>query len=150
MVGFAFFGEAGIFGGSGFDALGKGFDFGFAADGDFAEFGEASLHGFLLFLGGLFGPAFDGEVGAQFIEHGIEVLFTADDGIGLRLQAAGFIFEGVEAVARGNEFVFEVFAAFGGGAFAMVEFAAFPADVFGFGFEVFDFAGGEAELALQG
>ena len=41
-------------------------------------------------------------------------------------------------------------AAFGGGAFAVFEFAAFPADVFGLGFEVFHLAGGEAELALQG
>ena len=41
-------------------------------------------------------------------------------------------------------------AAFCGGAFAVFEFAAFPADVFGLGFEVFHFAGGEAELALQG
>ena len=66
------------------------------------------------------------------------------------MQAAGFGFEGFEAFARGGEFAFHVFAAFGGGAFAVFEFAAFPADVFGLGFEVLHFAGGEAELALQG
>ena len=47
------------------------------------------------------------------------------------------------------EFRFELDAAFGGGAFAVVEFAAFPADIFEFGVEVFDFAGGEGELALE-
>ena len=149
-VGFAFLGEAGVFGDGGFDPLGEGFDFGFAADGNLAEFREAGLHRFLLFLGGLFGAAFDGEIGAQLVEGGVEILFAVDGGVGFRLEAAGFGFEGFEAFAGGGEFAFEVFAAFGGGAFAVVEFAAFPADVFGLGFEVFDFAGGEAELALQG
>ena len=71
-------------------------------------------------------------------------------GVGLGLQAARFVFERFETVARGDEFGFEMLAAFGGGAFAVVEFAAFPAHVFDLGLEVFHLAGGEAELALQG
>jgi hypothetical protein len=149
-VGFAFLGEAGVFGGGGFDALVERFDFGFAADGGFAEFREAGLHRFLLFLGGLLGAAFDGEVGAQFVEGGVEVLLAMDGGVGLRLQAAAFVFERFEALAGGGEFAFHLFAAFGGGALAVFEFAAFPADVFGLGFEILHLAGGQAELALEG
>ena len=43
-----------------------------------------------------------------------------------------------------------MFAVGGGGLFAGIEFAAFPADVFGLGFEVLHFARGQAELALKG
>ena len=102
------------------------------------------------FLGGLLRAALDGEVGAQFVECGVEVLFAMDRGVGFGLQAAIFAFEGFEAVTGRGEFAFKMFAAFGGGAFAVFEVAAFPTDVFGLGFEVFHFAGGEAELALQG
>ena len=147
---FGFLGEACVFGDGGFDALVERGDFRFAADGDFAEFGEAGLHGLLLFLGGLFGAAFDCELGAELVEGLGHRLLAGDGGVGFGLEATAFGFEGFEAFAGGGEFGFEVFAAFGGGLLAFFEFAAFPFDVLDAGFEVFDFAGGEAELALEG
>ena len=56
-----------------------------------------------------------------------DVLLAADDGFRLGLQAAGFVFERFQALAGGGEFAFHVLAAFGGGAFAVFEFAALPA-----------------------
>ena len=104
----------------------------------------------MLFLGGLFRTAFDGEFGAEVVEVVGEFAFALDDRVRFRLEAAGVGFEAFEAFAGLVKFCFELDAAFGCGAFAVVEFAAFPADVFEFGVEVLDFAGGEGELALEG
>ena len=58
-MGLALFGEARVFGGGTFDALGERFDFRFAADRDFAQLREPRFHRFLQLFGGLFRAAFD-------------------------------------------------------------------------------------------
>ena len=77
-------------------------------------------------------------------------MFSGDGGIELGLEAAGFVFDGFEAFTGGGEFGLDRLAGVGGGGFAFVKFGALPADVFDAGVEVFDFLGGEGELALEG
>ena len=135
--------ERNIFLGGGFDAVGKIRDLRLAPDGDFAQLGEAGFHGALLFLGGLFGAFLDGEAGAEFVERGAEFLFGGNGGVRLRLERAGLILEGGEAIAGGGEFGLKVLAGIGCDGLALIEFGAFPADVLDAGVEIFDLAAGE-------
>jgi hypothetical protein len=84
------------------------------------------------------------------LRPGVEFLLAVGGGVGLRLQAAAFGFERFEALAGGRRVRLPFVRGLRRRRARGFRVRRVPSGRFRFGFEVFDLAGGEAELALQG